>query len=79
MSETLRISGNLHRHIVRIGHRHVIGIHVGHKARGTRKRFDLEVHVPDYKQVAAGGDGVVLTYAQLLHLKINQFYIEQTF
>ena len=47
LSETRRISRYFHRHIVSIGHRHVIGIHVGHKARETCKRFDLEVHVPD--------------------------------
>ena len=32
-----------------------------------------------YKQVAAGGDGVALTYTQLLHLKFNWFYVEQIF
>ena len=87
LSETLRISWKLHRHIVSIGHRHVVsighrhvvGIHVGHKARETCQRFDLEVHVPDYKQVAAGGDGVALTYAQLLHLKFNWFQLDMRY
>ena len=63
-------------------YRHVasIAVGIGNRAKGRCKHLDLQCNmiVPDYQQVAAGGDGVALTYmySQLLSLQFNCFYVE---